>query len=89
MFSKIKDILTLNKALGQYEEIKKEINSMDSKHLLASKTFWANLLGLAATVSGILPPKWGMPVMAVANIGLRIVTNQPVTLNLPLKDDAK
>lgn len=82
MFGKIKDLLTLNKAYGQYEEIRKEVDSMDSKHLFASKTFWANLAGLALTVSGVLPQKWAVPTMAVANIVLRIISNQPVTLGL-------
>ena len=81
MFRKVKEVFILNKALNQYNEISKEIdNSMDSKHLFMSKTFWANILGLAVTVSGILPQKWAAPTMIVANIGLRIISGQPVTL---------
>jgi len=80
MFRKIKDILTLNKALGQYEEIRKEVDSMDSKHLFLSKTFWGNVAGLALTLSGVLPQKFAAPVMIGANIVLRLISDQPVHL---------
>lgn len=53
---------------------------MDKKSIFKSKTFWLNILGLAATVSGVLPPKYAMPVMAISNIGMRLITNQPVGL---------
>lgn len=53
---------------------------MDAKHLVASKTFWVNLFGLALTVADVLPQKWSLPVLAVANIGIRLVTDQPVRL---------
>lgn len=53
---------------------------MNSKNLFASKTFWFNALMLAASVSGILPAKYGVPVATVANIGLRLVSAQPVTV---------
>ena len=68
MFHKIRQLIALNKAAGQYDEIRKEIDTMDSKHLLASKTFWMNVLGLAITVGGLLPQKWAVPVLAVANL---------------------
>ena len=80
MFSKIKEVLALNKALGQYDDIKKEVDTMDTKSLILSKTFWLNVLGLAATIGGILPQKWAVPVLTIANIGNRLLTNQPVTL---------
>jgi hypothetical protein len=56
---------------------------MEAKNILKSKTFWLNLLGGAISIgaSGIIPPKYSMPVMAAANIGVRLITNQPVTLN--------
>lgn len=77
---KLKTALALNKALNQYDDIRKDIDSMDSKHILTSKTFWANLFGLALTVGGILPEKWAAPVLVVANLGLRIISNQPVNI---------
>lgn len=80
MFRKLKDGARLWKALGQFEEIKKEIDHMDSKHLLLSKTFWGNIAGLALTLSGILPQKWAAPVMISANLILRLITDQPVHL---------
>ena len=51
-----------------------------SKSILLSKTLWLNVLGLAATVSGFLPQKYAVPVLTAANIGVRLLTNQPVTL---------
>lgn len=80
MFRKIKDAARVLKAFNQYEHIKKDIDTMDSKHLLFSKTFWANVLGLALTVGGILPTKYAAPVLTIANIGLRLLSNQPVNL---------
>ena len=80
MFRKIKLLLALRKAANQYDEISKEIDSMDSKSLFVSKTFWMNVFGLALTLANVLPPKWGMPVLAVANIGMRLITNQPAGL---------
>jgi hypothetical protein len=84
MFKRIKLLLALNKAAGQYDELSKEIDSMDTKHLLLSKTFWLNIAGLAVTISGVLPDKYAIPVLAVANIVNRIFTVGAVNI-LPLK----
>lgn len=54
---------------------------MNAKSILQSRTFWANILGAAAELAGILPATWAAPVMMVVNIALRAVTNQPVTLS--------
>ncbi len=51
-----------------------------SKNILASKTFWLNILGLIASYGGFLPPKYSVPVMAGANIAVRLLTNQPVSI---------
>lgn len=58
----------------------------DGKSLLASKTFWANLLAgglqIAGMVSGFMPEKYaplGVAVQSILNIVLRLVTNQPIT----------
>ena len=59
---------------------------MDSKSILTSKTFWFNAFALAATAGGVLPPKFGVPVVAIANIGLRVITNQPVSIFPPESD---
>ena len=80
MFDKIKLVLALNKAANQYDEISKEVDTMDTKNLLASKTFWLNVLGLAVTLGNVLPQKWAVPVLAIANIGMRLITNQPAGL---------
>lgn len=80
MFRKIKDARSLLKALGYYENIRKEVDMDSSKNILLSKTFWANIAGIAVTVAGILPQKYAVPVMAVGNILLRLVSNQAVNL---------
>ena len=53
---------------------------MDTKSLFLSKTFWLNVLGLAVTLGNVLPQKWAVPLLAVANIGMRLITNQPAGL---------
>lgn len=58
---------------------------MDSKSIFKSRTFWFNLASLAVVVgSGQLgvpiPPKIAVPVVTIANLGLRLLTNQPVSL---------
>lgn len=61
---------------------------MEPKHLLASKTFWANLIALVATLSagyGLeiteeAQAQIATGVLAVANIFLRMITSRPVTL---------
>lgn len=83
MFNKLRNAVRFLKALQQIEDIKKEVEIMDSKALLKSKTFWFNILTLAATFADVLPAKWAIPVSAVVNMGLRLVTNQPVHLFPP------
>lgn len=51
-----------------------------SKNILASKTFWLNLAGIVLSYGGVLPPKYSVPVLAVANIGVRLLTNQPLNI---------
>lgn len=51
-----------------------------SKSIFASKTFWVNVLMGAAAYGGFLPPKYAAVVVPVANVALRIVTNQPVSV---------
>jgi hypothetical protein len=55
------------------------------KSIFASKTFWVNALGGIVTTSGLasgyIPPKYAPAVVAtgtIANILLRLVTNQPI-----------
>ena len=48
------------------------------KSLFRSKTFWVNVLTLAVTVAGFLPPKYAAIALPILNIVLRLVTDEPV-----------
>lgn len=80
MFDRIRDAKRLWKALGIYEKVKKEAELKDTKHLLMSKTFWANMLMMVLTVADVLPPKYAAVVIPLANVGLRLVSSTPLTL---------
>ena len=59
---------------------------MNSKNVFASKTFWFNAISTAVTVAsgqtGLnIPPKIAVPVVAIGNIVLRLLTKQPVTFS--------
>lgn len=66
---------------------------MPTKHILASKTFWANILALVAAVSGSIGLDLGLDAetqasialgaVAVVNIVLRAVTKEPVKVKIP------
>jgi len=68
---KVRQLLLFNKALDQYTELSKEIELNDMKSLFVSKTFWLNITGIALSIGGVLPPKFGLPVLAVANVAMR------------------
>lgn len=59
---------------------------MPDKSILASKTFWLNALAVViASVQALAPQPWFDPslqamILAVANIGVRFLTSQPVAL---------
>ena len=60
------------------------------KSIFVSKTFWANIVAIVATVAGMFGLDLGLDaetqaqivagVMAVVNIALRFVTDEPVSL---------
>lgn len=54
---------------------------MDPKHILTSKTFWANLIAIGLELSGYLPSNYAAIVIPVLNIVLRLATTQPVKLS--------
>jgi hypothetical protein len=58
------------------------------KSIFASKTFWFNALSTAFTLGGVLPPKYAAVIVPVANVGLRLLTNQAVSI-LPPSGDQK
>lgn len=57
---------------------------MKAKNLLKSKTFWMQVLSMAAAVSGVipLPPETTAIVVGLINIALRAVTKDPVYIGL-------
>jgi hypothetical protein len=58
----------------------------EKKNLLKSKTFWLNALSLAAIYGELLPPKYAATTVAVANIGMRLITDTPVGI-VPQKSE--
>jgi hypothetical protein len=81
MFRRIGDLLTVMKALKRWGQIRDEVNEMGTgKSIFISKTFWFNLLSIVVTIGGVLPDRWAVPAVAVANIGLRIISGEPVRL---------
>ena len=57
---------------------------MNEKNIFQSKTFWVNVLMIAASMGDVLPPEYAAQIVAVANLILRILTNQPINI-LPRK----
>ena len=64
---------------------------MEAKSIFASKTFWANVIVIVASVvgspelAGIIPAAWMpfiAPVLGVLNIALRMVTDKPVKIGV-------
>lgn len=58
---------------------------MESKSIFKSRTFWFNVLSLVALAGsgqlGIpIPSKVAVPLLTIGNLGLRLLTNQPVSL---------
>jgi hypothetical protein len=48
-----------------------------------SKTFWVNLIGVGAAVSGVVPePETVIAALGLVNLVLRAVTKQPITWKL-------
>lgn len=54
------------------------------KSIFVSKTFWFNLITLAASADGYLPAKYAVPVVSIANILLRLYTSSPVSVTAPV-----
>jgi hypothetical protein len=53
---------------------------METKSIFKSKTFWANVFAGAATYGGYFPAKYAAVIVPIANILLRLVSNQPVSV---------
>ena len=50
------------------------------KSIFASKTFWLNVIGTAATFTPFFPPKVAMVAMPALNIANRFLTSDSVNL---------
>jgi hypothetical protein len=64
-------------ALAAWNTAEKEIKM--GKSLFTSKTFWLNLIGIATSVAGFVPPEYGVPALAILNVINRLFTDQPIT----------
>ena len=59
---------------------------MDAKSLFSSKTFWFNIAAALLQVFDqargwdVIPQPWGAVIQSAANIYLRTITTQPVTV---------
>jgi len=80
MVNRLKMAAKLWAILGLYEKIRKEAEMKEAKSLIWSKTFWTNVIMLVLTAADIMPPKYGVPTMAIANVILRLMSNQAVVL---------
>lgn len=60
-----------------------------SKSIFKSKTFWFNILTIAAEVAQVLPipPGTLTVIAAVINVGLRTVTTDPVHVKAPVEPE--
>lgn len=52
------------------------------KHVFRSKTFWFQVISVAAALSGSvpIPPEYAVVVTALVNMGLRLVTTEAVSI---------
>ena len=57
---------------------------MKPKSLFSSRTFYMQLLSICVAVSGVVPlaPETAAVIVGLLNIGLRIVTKDPVRVGL-------
>jgi hypothetical protein len=53
-----------------------------NKSILRSKTFWFQVLSIAAAVSGVIPvdAETGAIIVGLINIALRAITREPVSI---------
>ncbi len=54
--------------------------AVEKKNIIKSRTFWVNLLSIAAAVSGIVPinAEAAAIIVGCVNIALRVITKDPV-----------
>lgn len=64
--------------LSGWRRVTRGGEEMFGKSLFTSKTFWLNLVAALIGIAGAVPAKYGVPVLAVLNIGNRLLTNQPI-----------
>ncbi len=81
--------MNLFKMLAIYREAAVIVDSLEEaqmkkKQFFKSKTFWFQILSGAAALSGVVPlsPEHVAIITAIINIGLRLVTNQPVSIDV-------
>lgn len=63
------------------EDTMPETQTVETKNILKSKTFWFNILGgVASTVLTSVPDEYKLIAMAGGNVLLRLITKQPVNV---------
>ena len=74
--------LRLLKIYRRADKLLSLMEDANVKSLWASKTFWFNLLTAGSELAGVLPLPPGTAVIAgsLINIGLRMVTDKPVSI---------
>lgn len=84
LFSQLRLLWQVKRVVEDTEE--KITMDANGKALITSKTTWANILlgiiQIAGLVSGYIPEQYapiGVAVQSIANILLRLITNQPIT----------
>ena len=78
IFKTIKILRRFQKFFSLLENAQKEQRM--GKNILASKTFWFNILTGAASALEVLPIPYATEALALLNIALRLVTKKPVTI---------
>lgn len=76
------NVFSLIKIYRRASDVLDIVKEGNMKKLWASKTFWFQLLSCSAAVAGVipLPPETLAVVVGLINIGLRLVTKDPVSV---------
>ena len=82
IYTRANKLVELFTAASRDWEMRHRTGADTMKSIFASKTFWFNVLTAGVELTGVLPLPAGTVALiaAVANIGLRFLSSQPVSL---------